>query len=170
MTGLMIVGGKVDIKDVKAFIKALVDIGKECGVTVQAVNADKVAGRSHIEFAADKAVEAFRQKANLARDLGMETMLYLRGRRQIEKALELGVKEGMNDVAIVIIGDNPGCAVDKARAMLDVVDDKVVDYSHGKDETLMRLYEITPAEIEIVGKERIPMLVRERSALLEFEK
>jgi KEOPS complex subunit Cgi121 len=34
----------------------------------------------------------------------------------------------------------------------------------------MRLYDITPAEVEIAGKERIPLLVRERSALLEFEK
>lgn len=170
MTGLIIVGGKVEIKDVKAFIGKLTAIGKECGVTVQAVNADRVAGRGHIEFASDKAVEAFREKRNLARDLGMEIMLYLRGRRQIEKALELGVREGMNNVAIIIVGHEPGCAEDKARAVLDRVDEKVVDYDHRKDEALMRLYDITPAEVEIVGKERIPLLVRERSALLEFEK
>jgi KEOPS complex subunit Cgi121 len=170
MTGLTIVGGKVLIKDVKAFINRLAAIGSECNVTVQAVNADLIAGRGHIEFAADKAVEAFRQKNNLARGPGMELMLYLRGRRQIEKALELGVREGKNDVAIVIFGDNVNCAVDKARAVLDEVDEKVVDYDHKKDEALMRLYDITPAEVEVVGKERIPLLVRERSALLEFEK
>ncbi|BAI62858.1 conserved hypothetical protein [Methanocella paludicola SANAE] len=170
MTGLIIVGGKVEIKDVKAFIGKLTAIGKECGVTVQAVNADLVAGRGHIEFASDKAVEAFREKRNLARDLGMEIMLYLRGRRQIEKALELGIREGTNNVAIIIVGDEPGCAEDKARAALDRVDEKVVDYDHRKDEALMRLYDITPAEVDIVGKERIPLLVRERSALLEFEK
>lgn len=170
MTGLIIVGGKVDIKDVKAFIAKLSAIGRECGVTVQAVNADRIAGRDHVAFAANKAVEAFRQKTNLARDLGMETMLYLRGRRQIEKALELGVRAGPNAVAIVIIGDDPGCAEDKAREVLDQVDDTVIDYDPAKDETLMRLYDITPAEIEVVGKERIPLLVQERSALLEFEK
>ncbi len=170
MTGLIIVGGKVDIKDVKAFIAKLSAIGKECNVTVQAVNADLVAGRGHIEFAADKAVQAFKEKRTLARDLGMEIMLCLRGRRQIEKALEIGLRPGMNDVAIIIVGDEPGCAEDKARAVLDKVDEKVVDYGHHKDEALMRLYDITPAEVEIVGKERIPLLVRERSALLEFEK
>ena len=170
MTGLIIVGGKVDIKDVKAFIAKLSAIGKECNVTVQAVNADLIAGRGHIEFAANKAVESFREKRNLARDLGMEIMLYLRGRRQIEKALEIGVRPGENNVAIVIVGDEPGCAEDRARAVLDRVDEKVVDYDHGKDAALMRLYEITPAEVEIVGEERIPLLVRERSALLEFEK
>ncbi len=170
MTGLVIVGGKVDIKDVKAFVGKLSAIGRECHVTAQAINADFVAGRGHIEFAADKAVEAFRQKNNLARDPGMEIMLYLRGRRQIEKALEMGVHTGMNNVAIVIVGENPGCAEDRARALLDEVDDSVVDYSPGKDEALMRLYDITPAEVEVVGRARIPLLARERSALLEFEK
>lgn len=170
MTSLVIVGGKVDIGDVKAFIAKLVSIGKKYGVTVQAVNADRIAGRGHIEFAANKAVEAFHEKVNLARDLGMETMLYLRGRRQIEHALELGVHEGKNNVAIVIIGDDPESALIAARATLDEVDEKVVDYSHDKDKVLMELYGITPAEIEVVGKERIPLLVRERSALLEFEK
>ncbi len=170
MTGLIIIGGEVDIMDVRAFIGKLSAIGKECNVTVQAVNADLVAGRGHIEFAANKAIEAFRQKAGLARDPGMELMLYLRGRRQIEKALEMGVRQGKNNVAIVIVGEDPGCAGNKARALLDKVDDSVVDYSHKKDEALMRLYDITPAEVEVVGPDRIPMLVRERSALLEFEK
>lgn len=170
MTSLVIVGGKVNIKDVKAFIGQLVAIGKKYGVTVQAVNADLIAGRGHVEFAANKAVEAFREKRNLARDLGMETMLYLRGRRQIEHALELGVRTGDNNVAIVIIGEDPDSAVPEVRAVLDEVDEKVVDYSHDKDPTLMALYDITPEEIEIVGEERIPLLVRERSALLEFEK
>ncbi|HEY3421700.1 MAG TPA: KEOPS complex subunit Cgi121 [Methanocellaceae archaeon] len=170
MTTLVIVGGKVNISDVKAFIGTLVAIGKKHGVTVQAVNSDLIAGRGHIEFAANKAVESFRDKRNLARDLGMETMLYLRGRRQIEHALELGVRKGENNVAIAIIGDDPDSAVPEVRAVLDEVDEKVVDYSHDKDDALMKLYEITPAELEIVGKERIPLLVRERSALLEFEK
>ncbi len=170
MTGLIIVGGNVEIKDIKAFISRLTAIGRECGVTVQAVNADLVAGRGHIEFASDRAVVAFREKRNLARDLGMEIMLYLRGRRQIEKALELGVREGPNNVAIIIVGDEPGCAEDKARAVLDRVDEKAVDYGHHKDGALMRLYDITPEEVHIVGRERIPLLVRERSALLEFEK
>ena len=65
MTALVIVGGKVNIVDVKAFIGKLVAIGKKHGVTVQAVNADLIAGRGHIEFSANKAVEAFHDKRNL---------------------------------------------------------------------------------------------------------
>lgn len=170
MTGLIIVGGKAYIHDVKAFLKSLNSIAKECGVTVQAVNADRIAGREHLEFATNKAIEAFREKTNLARDMGMEIMLYLRGKRQIEKALEMGVMNGMNNIAIAILGDNADCAIAKVRSMLDVVDDSVIDYSPAKDPVLMEMYGITPAEIEIVGHDSIPALVRERSALLEFEK
>jgi len=169
MTGLIIVGGKVEIKDVKTFIARLSAIGKECGVTVQAVNADLVAGRGHIEFAADKAVEAFRERGTWPGP-GHGDHAVPPGPPPDREGAGDGVREGKNNVAIVIVGDEPGCAEDKARAVLDMVDEKVVDYGHHKDEALMRLYDITPAEVEIVGEARIPLLARERSALLEFEK
>lgn len=175
MATLLITGGKKHIADVRAFLKATAAIGADYGVTVQAVNADAVAGKMHLEFATRKAIEAFKNKRNLARDIGMEIMLYLRGRRQIERALDMGVKQGDNNVALLILGDADDTsdaekALPAARDILDTVDESVVDYSHQKDPLLMQLFEITPAEVEIVGRDRIPELVRERSALLEFEK
>jgi KEOPS complex subunit Cgi121 len=170
MTSLVITGGLAEIEDVKKFIRDLSSIAADYGVTVQAVNADAVAGPCHIEFAVRKAIESFEQQRNLARDLGMEIMLYLRGRRQIEKALEIGVRTGMNHVAFIIVDDNATKARPAVEALLDEVDPTVVDYSHAKDALLMRLHEITPAEVSIVGPDRVPQLVQERSALLEFEK
>ncbi len=170
MTSLVITGGLVEIEDVKMFIRDLASVASDYHVTVQAVNADAVAGRCHVEFAVDKAVESFKLGRNLARDLGMEIMLYLRGRRQIEKALEIGVRPGLNRVAFIIFGDEAEKARPAVEALLDEIDPTVVDYSHAKDTLLMRLHEITPAEIGIVGPDRVPELVRERSALLEFEK
>ena len=170
MTGLVITGGRKRIDDVKIFLKAIASISADYGVTVQAANADAIAGRGHIEFAVEKAIESFRQKRNLARDLGMEIMLYLRGRRQIEKALELGVKPGENRIVFIVVGDNAEKALPAVKSLLDEVDPSVVDYSHAKDDLIMRLYDITPAKVSIVGRERVPELVRERSALLEFEK
>jgi KEOPS complex subunit Cgi121 len=170
MTGLVITGGLIEIEDAKKFIRDLSTIAAEYGVTVQAVNADAIAGPCHIEFAVAKAIESFRQRRNLARDVGMEIMLYLRGRRQIEKALEIGVKPGGNRVALIIVGNDAEKARPAVEALLDEVDPSVVDYSHAKDALIMRLYDITPAEVGIVGPDRIPQLVQERSALLEFEK
>jgi KEOPS complex subunit Cgi121 len=170
MTRLIITGGRKRIDDVKAFLKAVASISADYGVTVQAMDAGAIAGRGHVEFAVDKAIESFGRKQNLARDLGMEIMLYLRGRRQIERALDMGVKPGDNDVAFAIVGEDADRALPAVRSVLDEVDESVVDYSHAKDPLIMRLFEITPAEVDIVGRDRIPMLVRERSALLEFEK
>jgi KEOPS complex subunit Cgi121 len=170
MTKILVTGGRSNIMDVKAFLKALGAIAAANNSTIQAVNADMVAGREHIEFAARKAIKSFKEKNNLARDMGMETMLYLRGRRQIEKALEFGIKPGENNIAIVLIGDEVEKALPEVNKLLDSVDGSVIDYRHEKDPVLMRLYEITPEEALIAGKERIPQLVRERSALLEFEK
>jgi len=170
MTELVITGGLMEIEDVKKFIRDVSSIAADYGVTVQAVNADAIAGPRHVEFAVGKAVESFEQRRNLARDLGMEIMLYLRGRRQIEKALEIGVKPGGNRVAFIIVGDNAVKARPAVESLLDEVDPTVVDYAHAKDALLLRLYEITPAEVTIVGPDRIPQLVQERSALLEFEK
>jgi len=170
MTGLVITGGLIEIDDVKRFIKDLAAAAADYGVTVQAVDADAIAGQGHVEFAVGKATEAFEQGLGLARDLGMEIMLYLRGRRQIEKALEIGVKPGGNRVALIIVGDHAARARAAVESLLDEVDPTVVDYAPAKDALLMRLYEITPAEVATVGPERVPELVRERSALLEFEK
>ncbi len=170
MTSLVITGGLVEIEDVKKFLKDVSSISADYGVTAQAVNADAIAGRCHAEFAVRKAVESFERQRNLARDPGMEIMLYLRGRRQIEKALEIGIKPGENRVAFIIVGDNAAKARPAVEAVLDEVDPTVVDYSHAKDALLVRLHDITPAEVEIVGPDRIPQLVQERSALLEFEK
>ena len=170
MVPLLVVGGRKRIDDVKAFLKAIASISSDYGITVQAVDARAIAGRGCVEFAVGKALQSFAGGQNLARDLGMEIMLYLRGRRQIEKALEMGVKPGPNEVAFVIVGDGGEKAVPAVLSLLDEVDPSVVDYSHAKDPLLMKLFEITPAEAAIVGPERIPELVRERSALLEFEK
>lgn len=170
MTGLVITGGLIEIDDVKKFVRDLQSISADYGVTVQAVDADAIAGQCHVEFAVGKAIQSFEQGRNLARDMGMEIMLYLRGRRQIEKALEIGARPGMNRIALIIVGDDAEKARRAAESLLDEVDPSVVDYTHAKDALLMRLHEITPAEASIVGPDRMPELVRERSALLEFEK
>ena len=170
MSRFTVTGGKVRIKDLRGFLRSLNNVAARHGVKAQALNAAFIAGRGHLDFAVEKALNSFEEGRALARDIGMEILLYMRGRRQIEKALEMGVREGDNDVAIVLVGEGADKALDDVQRLLDVVDPSVIDYSHSKDDALMRLFEITPEEAIIVGAERIPLLVRERSALLEFEK
>lgn len=97
--------------------------------------------------------------------------MYASGRRQIERALAIGIKKGKMRIAIVLIGEN---AVDEAtvevEALLDTIDPGVIDYSDIKREKIMDFFDITTDEINAVGKEKIPELVLERVALIDVFK
>jgi KEOPS complex subunit Cgi121 len=168
---IVIISGPVKIIDNNIFIKQLSDISSSYNITVQALNADLLSGIRHIQFAVEKSIRSFESGKNTANNLGMEIMLYASGSRQIEKALDLGVKIGENRVAIVLVGEN---VTDEAefdvRALLNSEDASIVDYSDGKKEDLLKIFNITAAELEAVGEEKIPELVLERVALVDVIK
>ena len=168
---IVIVSGLVKITDNNIFIKQLSDIARCYNITVQALNADLLSGVRHIQFAVEKAIRSFESGKNTANNLGMEIMLYASGSRQIEKALDLGVKNGENRVAIVLIGENvPDEAVFDIMTLLNSEDASIVDYSDRKKEDLLKLFNITAAELEAVGEDKIPELVLERVALVDVMK
>lgn len=103
-----IIAGKVSISNVDDFLAVLKTITHKYDVTIQAMNAELIAGDEHIISAVKKAIRAVDRKRNIASDLGLEILLYAAGRRQIERALAIGVSEsnlGENAkrVAIVIV-------------------------------------------------------------------
>ena len=168
---IVIVSGLVKITDNNIFIKQLSDIARCYNITVQALNADLLSGVRHIQFAVEKAIRSFESGKNTANNLGMEIMLYASGSRQIEKALDLGVKNGENRVAIVLIGENvPDEATFDIMTLLNSEDASIVDYSDRKKEDLLKLFNITAAELEAVGEDKIPELVLERVALVDVMK
>ena len=168
---IVIVSGLVKITDNNIFIKQLSDIARCYNITVQALNADLLSGVRHIQFAVEKAIRSFESGKNTANNLGMEIMLYASGSRQIEKALDLGVKNGENRVAIVLVGENvPDEAVFDIMTLLNSEDASIVDYSDRKKEDLLKLFNITAAELEAVGEDKIPELVLERVALVDVMK
>ena len=168
---IVIVSGLVKITDNNIFIKQLSDIARCYNITVQALNADLLSGVRHIQFAVEKAIRSFESGKNTANNLGMEIMLYASGSRQIEKALDLGVKNGENRVAIVLVGENvPDEAAFDIMTLLNSEDASIVDYSDRKKEDLLKLFNITAAELEAVGEDKIPELVLERVALVDVMK
>ena len=168
---IVIVSGLVKITDNNIFIKQLSDIARCYNITVQALNADLLSGVRHIQFAVEKAIRSFESGKNTANNLGMEIMLYASGSRQIEKALDLGVKNGENRVAIVLVGENvPDEATFDIMTLLNSEDASIVDYSDRKKEDLLKLFNITAAELEAVGEDKIPELVLERVALVDVMK
>jgi KEOPS complex subunit Cgi121 len=168
---IVIISGPVKIRDNNIFIKQLSDISSRYNITVQSLNADLLSGVRHIQFAVKKAIRSFESGKNTANNLGMEIMLYASGSRQIEKALELGVKNGENRVAIVLVGENvTDEALFDVRTLLNSEDASIVDYSDSKKEDLLKIFNITADELEAVGEDKIPELVLERVALVDVIK
>jgi len=153
---------------VPGFLALLDEIAKKHGVTCQAVNADAVAGKEHLDYCVKKAVRAHSGGKNLAKEPGMELLLYLCGNRQISRALELGVRRGENKLVVVLIGANSKQAAMEVDALLESED--TIAYTPQKRDFLMELHGITAEELEATGEEALPLLCRERSALLELEK
>jgi KEOPS complex subunit Cgi121 len=101
---MILAEGVADVEDVDDFVAELDAIGDDCGCAVTALDARYVAGRRHLEAAVERANRAFAREDAIADDRGIEVLLYAAGRRQIERALEMGVSEGRWPVVVVVDG------------------------------------------------------------------
>ncbi|MFB6071705.1 MAG: KEOPS complex subunit Cgi121 [Halobacterium sp.] len=169
---MRVVEGVAHVEDVDAFVAALGDVGDEYGCAVQAFDADYVADRAHLEAAVEHANRAFERGENVASDRAVEVLLYAAGRRQIRRALEMGVGEGESEVVVVVDGnpardagevDEPGAAA----AVADVLDAEAATLG-GDEATLRSFFDVSDAEFAVVDD--LSGVVRERVALLDVEK
>ncbi|TYL39731.1 KEOPS complex component [Natronococcus pandeyae] len=161
---------RLRIDDLDAFVADLGEIGERHGTTIQAFDARYVAGSRHLERAVELADRAIDCGENVARDRAVEILLYAAGRRQIDRALEMGVGDGENH-AVVLADGSEG---DETTALEDVRElDAFVGaestLEEPDEETLQSFFGITDAEREATDAS-LGALVRERVALLEVEK
>lgn len=167
---MKIVEGRTGIDDVGEFLDRLDGIAAAHDCTVQAFDADLIAGRAHLEAAVAHARRSFERGENVARDGGVEIMLYAAGRRQIDQALELGVSEGENRLTVVVDGPDEGSEDDAAAAIGDLLTPaETLGVEHVDEERLLAFFGITEAERRATSA-GLPDLVRERVALLDVEK
>ena len=175
---MRIAEGRAEIDDVGAFLDRLDGIAAEHDCTVQAFDADLIAGRGHLEAAVAHARRSFERGENVARDRGVEIMLYAAGRRQIDRALELGVREGENRLVVVVDdageseagGESAEREDDAAAAVGDLLTPAdTLGVEHVDEERLVDFFGITAAERRATDAD-LPDLVRERVALLDVEK
>jgi len=164
-----IVEGMATVDDVDHFVEWLGSVGEEYGVVVQAFDARYVVDRLHLERAVELADRAVEQGEAIARERAVEILLYAAGRRQINRALQMGVGEGESPVVAVVHdsagdGDEGGAAA----SVRDVLDEKATLGEY--DEALVRdFFEIGDAELAATDG-TLADLVRERVALLTVEK
>jgi KEOPS complex subunit Cgi121 len=170
--------GETAFADVDTFVDELTTVGAATGTTVQAFDAELVVGREHLERALELADRAFERGENVARDRGVEVLLYAAGRRQIHRALEMGVDEGETPVVVLVAAergavsggeaaDREADAAEQVRELLASAD--TLGPGRADDERVRSLFDVSEAELAAVDGD-LSDLVLERVALLDVEK
>ena len=159
--------GTVRIDDLDAFLATVEEVADRHGTTVQAFDARYVAGRAHLERAVELAERAIHRGDTVARDPAVEILCYAAGRRQIERALEMGVSEGEHATVLLATGGDEAGAIDALADRLEL-DERAV-LAESDEERLTAFFGITDAE-RAATDASLEELVCERVALLVVEK
>jgi KEOPS complex subunit Cgi121 len=162
-----LVEGRATVEDVDGFVARLGTIGDEHGCTVQAFDAHYIVSRRHLERALTLADRARERGEAVARERAVEILLYAAGRRQIERALELGVDEGDQPV-VVLVASEGGDERDAASAIETLLDSNATLGSFD-EERVRAFFDIEERELAATDA-GLAALVCERVALLDVEK
>ena len=165
MNEIRLLFGKPVIRDMGLLISAIKDLQSRHGCIVQALDADKIAGERHILFAAKKALAAFSEARNIAKDAGMEIMRYASGERQIERAHFMRVSDRTKRIALVLAGSGSGSLPDASELSQIIELDGLGGSFCAK--AVKEAFNISSEELRAVGEERIEDLVIERVALVD---
>lgn len=162
------------IDDVDCFLSL---VREELGnVTVQFFDAGLVSGWHHLYFATLNALNAFKNRMNISKNLAVECLLFASAQRQIKAALGLiGIKPRLSRIAVLIISNTEG-AVEKSLEKVSKLihgrrDDSVLDLTEEKVGHIREVFGISDVELaaksEKGGEEAaLSELVIEHVALL----
>ncbi|MDD1753199.1 MAG: KEOPS complex subunit Cgi121 [Methanotrichaceae archaeon] len=167
MNNIRLLFGKPVIRDRNQLLTALRELQASSGCIVQVLDADRVVSEEHLRFATKKALLAFSEGRNIAKDPGMEILRYASGERQIEKALSMGISEATERIALVIINwpkNECRCPEDTELAALIYIDGLGCSF---KPDAVKKAFSISDEEINVVDETRLSELVLERVALVE---
>ncbi|ELZ81961.1 KEOPS complex component [Haloferax sp. Atlit-6N] len=164
---MRLVEAEATVSDLDSFIAVVGDVADETGATVQAFDARYVVDREHLERATELADRAIGRGNEIARDRAVEILLYASGRRQINRAFEIGVSEGTLPVVILVDG---GDEEDAEAALFDRLDLEPAETLGDYDEALVReVFDVGETELRVADGD-LPALVKERVALLAVER
>jgi KEOPS complex subunit Cgi121 len=169
----------VKIGDPRIFLQTSIR-GKPANIETQFFDARNVASWQHLYFAAVNALMAFSNGTNISKTIGMETLLYAAGERQITKAMEkMGIKSVTTEVAVLIVGNNReavGSAISKISPNIKgEQDNMVLELSASKNELIKKAFDVDQTELETMMRKDDPKkalvdAVIERMALVSCER
>jgi KEOPS complex subunit Cgi121 len=140
-------------------------VSERTGATIQAFDARYVVDRRHLERAVELATRAFERGENIARDRAVEVLLFAAGRRQIRRALEMGLSAGEQPAVVVVDGGDETAAVE---ALSDLVT-PAETLGHPDESRVREFFDVTVSELDAV-EGTLADLVHERVALLVVER
>jgi|Deesub1362A_J573_1020465.scaffolds.fasta_scaffold21868_2 KEOPS complex subunit Cgi121 len=151
-----VLSGYVVVEDIGEYFALL----KDCEAAI--LDAKYLIDIENAIFAAEKAIKAWDEGRNIAKTLPMEILLHAAATRQIKDALEVGLKKGKNTVFAVLLDcdELPGFVEGNFKRLKP--DEKQL-------RKIKEFYDITDEELEIVGTERLNLLIRERIALFNLK-
>lgn len=156
------------VGDNAVFLREIRTIADECGTHIILFDADRLAGRKHVEAALRHAWRSWAGGEPIANSLEMEALLYAAGTRQCQVASSFGIHPGENRSYIAVCPPAPGVR-DRLAGLVRIVSDEQnwEKIDSAKRARLAELFSITEEEIAVVGEERLRDLVLERVALLD---
>lgn len=178
-----LVAGSVAIDDLDTFLSSLDEVARETGAVVQAFDASLIVSAVHLREATRLAARAIARDEAVARDPGVEIVLYAAGSRQIDRAFALGVEEGERRAVVLVadFGAVPGAGrsdadLDAAAASVGDLLASTVESTDAEAfdpafdaERVREFYDIGDREVAATAGD-IADIVRERVALLDVGK
>ncbi len=155
-----------EVDDNVGFLGEIRRIADEYQTHITLFDADRLAGRDHVEIALRHARRSWTGGDPVANSIEMEALLYAAGTRQCQVAASFGIHPGMNRSYVAVCPPAPGVR-GRLAGLMTFVDEDWEGIDPAKREHLADLFGITPEEIRVVGVERFRELVLERVALLD---
>jgi len=173
---MRLVEGRLVVDDLEACLAAIDAIEAETGAVIQAFDATRVVDGHQLRRATALAARALARGEAVATDPAVEVLVYAAGRRQIDQALDLGIKPGAQP-AVFVVADGGGMpGVDRPTADLDAAVEAVEalltvkpTLAQTDEPAIKTYYEITDRELNATTGD-LAAVVHERVALLDVEK
>ena len=124
-------------------------------LTVQLLNGLLSADETHLLSAAQNAINAKQGDYMLSRSLDVEIIVFASAQRQIGRALdELGVYDGLDDIAVVVVGTASSAVKDCIQDLAGKIGSEVIPAFAATSERLERIkdhYQISDKEIRAIS-------------------
>lgn len=170
LTALEVCQVRFFVEKLPKFLERLRSIGQDTGCALICFNRDMMAGRRHVETAIRFAERSFRSDNPISRSIEVEALLYAAGTRQTGLIGSFGIQPGMNACYLCILPPSAEAKKMLGEVMKFIEDEDWEEIATTKKEKLEEVFGITPAEIEVTGRERLVDLVLERVALLAINR